>query len=474
MGEIMYYRLKAGYVLRGWEKKAWVLVQRPGNNVKALEQAQFQALTLCDGETQLPGGLLDQTLEKALQQCEADGWIVPCSEPHPLDADQYYQYYHNRYVQSVFWSVTGRCNFRCRHCYMDAPDGQLGELSTQQALDLIDQMADCGVLRVDLTGGEPFVRRDIWQLIDRILFHHMTISMVYTNGWLVNDELLDEFEKRGIKPEFSISFDGVGWHDWMRGVPGAEEAALRALQLLHKRGFATNVEMCIHRGNVDILPQSIEVLRAAGVQTVKVSNVAMTPLWCQNSQGNALTNAEYIEAMLPYITWYYKMGCPLEHLVLSNVVVMNRNFPYRVVAWYYDDGADCSERYLCGAARMNCYITPEGRLLPCMPMTASPLQDQFPLVQDIGLQKGLSSSYFMKFVNGKVKDLFAVNPECRDCEHRCQCGGGCRANALLEGDKNLMGCDRTMCLLWKNGYAERIRKTVEDAVHTYGGVSPKA
>ena len=107
-------------------------------------------------------------------------------------------------------------------------------------------------------------------------------------------------------------------------------------------------------------------------------------------------------------------------------------------------------------------------------MTASPLQDQFPLVQDIGLQKGLSSSYFMKFVNGKVKDLFAVNPECRDCEHRCQCGGGCRANALLEGDKNLMGCDRTMCLLWKNGYAERIRKTVEDAVHTYGGVSPKA
>ena len=120
---------------------------------------------------------------------------------------------------------------------------------------MFDQMAECGVLSVDLTGGEPFVRRDICQLIDRILSYHMTINMVYTNGWLVNVKLLDESEKRGVKPEFSISFDGVGWHDWMSGVSGAEEAALRALHLLPSRKFPVHVEMCIHRGNVNTLPQ---------------------------------------------------------------------------------------------------------------------------------------------------------------------------------------------------------------------------
>ena len=91
-----------------------------------------------------------------------------CEEPQPIEKRQYYKYYHNRYVRSIFWSITGKCNYRCRHCFMDAPEGALGELSTQQAFDLIDQMAECGVLQVDITGGEPFVRKDFWQLVDRI------------------------------------------------------------------------------------------------------------------------------------------------------------------------------------------------------------------------------------------------------------------------------------------------------------------
>ena len=470
----MYYRLKTEYALRGWEGMAWVLVRRPDNATHTLTQAQFQVLTLCDGETELPGGLLDEQLEEALRQCVQEGWAEPCETARPLAEDQYYRYYHNRYVRSIFWSVTGKCNYRCRHCFMDAPTGLLGELSTEQALDLIDQMAECGVLCVDLTGGEPFVRRDIWQLIDRILSYGMTIGSVYTNGWLVDEALLDRFEQRGVKPEFSISFDGVGWHDWMRGVPGAEQAALRALQLLHDRGFSTDVEMCIHRGNLHTLPQSIEALRAVGVENVKVGNVAMTALWCQNSQGNALTDREFVEAMLPYITWYYKAGQPIRQLMLTNVATLRKDRAYQIIPEHYDGTEACLDHYMCGAARMACYITPEGRLLPCMPMTASPQQDKFPLVQQIGLRQGLSGSYYMQFVNGRVKDLLAANAECNACAHRYHCGGGCRATALLEGNCELMGCDRTMCMLWREGYVERIRQTAEQAVQTYGGVSPAA
>lgn len=462
----MLYRLKPDYALRGWEGMPWILVQRPGNGARQISQGRFQLLVLCDGETELDG-LLNDSMQQELYQCEKEGLIEACQCPSPLHQDQYYAFYKNRYVNRIFWSITGRCNYRCRHCYMDAPCGKLGELTTEQAFDLIDQMADCGVLRVDITGGEPLVRRDFWQLVDQILAHNMVIGKIYTNGWLLDEKVLDEFDRRGMRPGISISFDGVGWHDWMRGVAGAEDAALRALKLCKEHGFQTDVEMCVHRGNVAALPQTIEALRAVGVQNVKVANVAMTELWQRNSEGNALTDREFIEAMLPYITWYYQAGQPMEHLTLANVIVLHRNQPYKIVAQAHDGTDQCLNCYLCGAARMACYITPEGRLLPCMPMTASPEQERFSKVQEIGLRQGLSSSYYMQFVNGRIKDLFAANAECAACPYRLQCGGGCRATALLNGNHQLMGCDRIMCMLWKEGYVERIHQAAEEAVARY-------
>ena len=463
----MFYRLKSDYALRGWEKMSWVLVKRPENAVQPLTQEKFQVLILCDGQTDLSDSLLNETFRRTLKQCEEEGIVESCSSAQPLAPYQYYQYYNNRHVGSVFWSVTGRCNYRCRHCFMDAPDAALGELSTEEALALIDQMAACGVLHVDITGGEPFVRKDFWQLIDHLLSYKIVIGKIYTNGWLLNEKVLDEFEQRGMKPAFSLSFDGVGWHDWMRGVKGAEQAALRALKLCKDRGFKTDVEMCIHRGNLDCLPQTIQALCEAGVTDLKVSGVAPTELWENNSEGNALTPQEYTEAMIQYIPKYFQAGQPM-NLTLSGVVVLRKDQPYKIVPEPYDGTEKCLNCHMCGATRWACYITPEGRLLPCMPMTASPEQERFPKVQDIGLRQGLSDSYYMEFVNGRVKDLLEANKECGECPYRFRCGGGCRANALLDGNHELMGCDRTMCMLWKGGYVDRIRQVTEAAIEKYG------
>ena len=463
----MFYRLKPEYALRGWEKFSCALVRRPDNAVKALSREVFQALLLCDGETELSEERLDKRLSAALSQCEKEGWTERRRTPDPIGADQAYRYYKNRYVDHVFWSVTGRCNFRCRHCFMDAPEGALGELSTEEALALIDEMAACGVLRVNLTGGEPLVRRDFWQLVDRIVSYKMTIGMVYTNGWLLNEHVLDEFERRGLKPEFSLSFDGVGWHDWMRGVPGAEDAALRAMRLCKARDFRTNAEMCVHRGNADTLAQTVEVLREAGAHALKTGGVTMTDLWKRNHGGNALSDVEYYNAMLRYIPQYYEAGCPID-IVLGGIIILNRDGSYRIVADRYDGTEKALDCHLCGAVRWSSYITPEGRLLPCIAMTSSQEQYRFPKVQDIGLKQGLSDSYYMRFVDNRVKDLLAVNAECAACEYRLKCGGGCRAGALLGGDHSLMGCDRGMCFLWKEGFAERIRQVAEEAREHYG------
>ena len=129
----MFFRMKPEYVLRGWEGLAWVLVKRPENYTQRLSSELFQALLLCDGETEVAPSLLTDTLAGALKRCEANGWIEVCETAQPLGEDQYYRYYHNRYVGMIFWSVTGKCNFRCRHCFMEAPEGALRVLSTEEA-----------------------------------------------------------------------------------------------------------------------------------------------------------------------------------------------------------------------------------------------------------------------------------------------------------------------------------------------------
>lgn len=463
----MIYKLRANYMLRGWRKYSWKLVERPDNFIWDLSQDEFQILLLCDGETDLSENILTESMKKVLRQFQEECIIEPCTERQPLKKEQYYKFFDNRYIDTILWSITGKCNYRCRHCFMDAPDAMLGELSTEEAFDLIDQMAECGVLRVDITGGEPFVRADFWQLIDHIISRGIVVNAIYTNGWLVDNKVLDEFERRGLKPRFSISFDGIKWHDWMRGIPGAEQAALNALQLCAKRNFITDVEMCMHRGNLYTLPQTIRVLHSVGVRGLKVAKVSASTLWSKHSEGNELSEKEYIESMIQYIPQFYKAGCPIE-LTITNVIKLHRDGTYEVIAERYDGTETCLDRYLCSAARWTCYLTPQGRLLPCLPMTSSPTQELFPKVQDIGLKQGLTDSFYMQFIDSRVKNLLAVNPECACCKHRYQCGGGCRANALVEGDCELMGCDRTMCMLWKEGYVDRIRKAADEAIVKYG------
>ncbi|WP_251208938.1 radical SAM/SPASM domain-containing protein [Acetatifactor aquisgranensis] len=397
---------------------------------------------------------------------EEEGIIEPCGHGISLEDDQNYRYYDNRFVQSVFWSITGRCNYRCRHCYMDAPEGALGELSHEQAIAFIDEMAECGVLCVDITGGEPFVRKDFWLLVDRIQSHKMTVRQIYTNGWLLNDSILDEFEKRNLKPEISISFDGVGWHDWMRGVKGAEEAALRALKLCKRRGFPMNVELCVHKGNQETLRETMRILSDIGVPALKVANVSPTDLWSCNSEGNDLDTRAYTEAMIRYIPHFFEDGMPMD-VMLTGVVSLHKGSKnYEVIPVRLSGTEECLNRLLCGAVRYACYITPEGRLLPCMPMTACEEQAEFPLIQDIGLKKGLGNSFYMNIVDSRVKDLLAKNTKCAACEFKYRCGGGCRAFALAQtGD--LMGCDGNQCLLWKEGYTERIRETADTAIARY-------
>ena len=457
----MYYRLAPAYALRGWQNTTHMLVAKPDNQARPLTATEFTVLVLCDGQTPLDVSCLSATEQAALQELIHRGIVTAHDAPSPITQGQMYRYYDNRFIQRVMWSVTGMCNFRCRHCFVDGPCETTHGLSTEGALALIDQLAACGVMQVELTGGEPLVRPDFLQLLDRMRERGIFVTQIYTNGALVDATFLNELKKRQMQPAFHFSFDGVeGWHDWMRGVAGAEQKTLHAMQLCIDNGYDVYAGMCLHKGNVDSLPNTVKLLADIGVTRLNVSGITMSPLWAQNHSGYAMDNREYLEAAMAYFPRYFQDGRPM-HVTLNGAALLHPREKCQTVQALPCMNAE-KRYYLCSTARFTPYISPEGRLLPCMPMSTCEEQSYFPLIPEKGLAACLTDSTFMDFASRCTDDLFAHNPECGSCEHRLNCGGGCRASALQESH-DYYGCDSYQCLVWKEGYSEKLAMALEKA-----------
>lgn len=461
----MFLRLNKKYALRGWIGANRAIVYMEQGQAEFIDATKFNILLLCDGSTELEGDVFSEEELNLVQKFLKKGIIEKTEEPNPIDPKQEYHRYNNRFVRSILWSVTGRCNFKCRHCYMDAPNGLLGEISHEEAISIIDQMAACGILDVSLTGGEVFVRKDIWELIEHINNYGIRISQIYTNGWLVNEEVLDKLEAMGQKPEFNFSFDCLEWHDWMRRVKGSEKRVIDAIKLCQKRGFPTGIEACVHRGSISTLRETIKLMGSLNTR-VKVGSLMDTELWQKNGEGYGLSTQEYFDEMIKYIDCFFEDGMPA-NVTLGAVIRLNKNSnEYRIIGEKLDGSEKCRERHLCGAARMCSYITPEGRLLPCMPMTAWEGHTQFKKIQEIGLEKGLTDGFYMQFVDARIKDLLEKNKKCNACEYKLRCGGGCRASGLTD-EGNLYGSEHLQCIYWKNGYLDKIRNAVQLAIEKH-------
>lgn len=192
--------------------------------------------------------------------------------------------YQNIYKREVQWSITGRCNYHCRHCFQSACHGVLGVPTLEQCMDIIRQLDECGVKQVALTGGEPLVRGDFFQIVDELLRRDMQVLTIYSNGKLITQEFIDELKKRDICPGFQISFDGVGYHDWMRGVEGAEEIALNAMRLLDENGFGCAAAMCLCRDNIGSIRETVKKLAEVNCRGLKFQQAMPQGEWANQPE----------------------------------------------------------------------------------------------------------------------------------------------------------------------------------------------
>ena len=314
----MYYRLKEKYNLRGWKLLPYAIVDSETHKAHFVDKTMFDALTLCDGSVDLDLPLISQEVHDSIKDLEEKGYIEICTAGKGLSERQRYHRYENRFMESAHWSVTGRCNCKCKHCYLSAADGRYGELSHDDVMKITEELGNAGVLSCSITGGEPLVRSDFWEIVDALSERGVYISQIYSNGLLVNEGLLERFKQRGLYPEFNMSFDGVGYHDWLRGINGAEKTVRHAFELCRDNGFPTGAEMCLWKENAHTLRDSINYLASVGCRSLKTNPVSDTGAWHEGGYAgkHGLSDDETFEIYLNYLEDYYN-DLPNMHLLLG-------------------------------------------------------------------------------------------------------------------------------------------------------------
>lgn len=141
----------------------------------------------------------------------------------------------------LLWELTDKCNLSCIHCYYNSNRKTENELTTKEALGIIEQLVKMKVFEVYLTGGEALLREDWPILVERLRKHNMQVGII-TNGTQIDESAakkLADFKVKWVQ----ISIDGASpeVHDKVRGLPGGWEKSINAIRYLSRNNIRTHV-----------------------------------------------------------------------------------------------------------------------------------------------------------------------------------------------------------------------------------------
>jgi radical SAM enzyme (rSAM/lipoprotein system) len=190
-----------------------------------------------------------------------------------------------------FWETTLRCNLKCRHCGSDCDkDKSIEELPKEKVLRVFRNIAEnyeAKDVMVAVTGGEPLVRKDLFEILSEVSSMGFPWGMV-TNGMLVDEKMVERCAESGMKT-VSVSLDGLSQaHNWLRNSEISYDRAVNALRLFLKSGKFSVVEVitCVNAENINQLEDMYKLLKDIGVHGWRLFTIF--------PKGRAETNMELI------------------------------------------------------------------------------------------------------------------------------------------------------------------------------------
>jgi radical SAM protein with 4Fe4S-binding SPASM domain len=442
----LHARLKLPWSLRGWSDGR-ALVSRSSGEQRDLPDGWSHVAESCDGRTDFESPAFTPYHRTILRKLIELGLAEECRHGAPLEPWQPLRTAPNPRFRGLHWSVTGRCNLACRHCFMEAPSNRYGELPLGDMLGLVERFRRANIPRVVLTGGEPFLRRDLGEIVAALAGADIAVCSVYTNALLADDERLAIFPRHGFSPLFQVSFDGLGAHDAMRGLPGSEATTLAAMRRIRARGLRLSVSTSIDRLGRDSLTGTYELLAGLGIEAWGISAPQASGNWRGSTTG--LTLEEEAALYEPLLRRWQDDGRPF-FLQLGGLFKGGTGEGPAIVHRH------AREDYDCATCREFPALLPDGTLLPCPGYTGTPIQERMPNLLRTDLSEAWTASPLRDLVDRRKEDILRANPGCAECGRFADCGMGCRALALSEtGDATAP--DPVHCRVWTGGLGERFR-----------------
>ena len=459
------YILAPHIALRSWERVPFAYVERFHARPHALSAEAFDILAACDGKTPLsPSAELDQLLARGLARpCEPGSTTLAPWQRH--------RRFPNRVTPYMCLEITARCNYNCIHCFNAADNERLhAQMSMQQVEKLLDSAQAMGVQAMLLTGGEPLMHPQFFDIVQAIYARDMFVFEINTNGRFISESVLDKLASFGYKPEMKISFDGLGFHDWMRGCEGAEADTLRAIELCVQKGFPTRAQININRKNHESILPTLEVLGHMGVDRARVIPTTPSTRWEMNAQGQNMSWEEYLQAFLEISAAYARgeHGMEVEGWHVATLFPRKRAFSLRPLR--YSPATFKPSRPCCAKNNGMPSIAADGELYPCLQCSGwfSAHGESFGNVFDQGLQNALAGEAYCQVAHATVGDKLAhlqrridTQPQtCNDCQWLTWCAGGCPAMGGLANNGDMLTPDPYSCAFFNDGWIQRYTKAL--------------
>ena len=186
-----YARLHRLWALRQFIDGRVMLMNRRYPTADYPDAQETYVLRSCDGRSDFDSPAFLPVHRGILQGFLRDGIAETCAEGEGLEQGQALRRVQSPMLTEIHWAITGYCNMKCPHCFMEAPEGRYGQVTMEQARRFIDQFDEAGAVRVSLTGGEPLMHPRFREIVDAIVDKGMMVNQIVTNAVLLDNKLID-------------------------------------------------------------------------------------------------------------------------------------------------------------------------------------------------------------------------------------------------------------------------------------------
>lgn len=326
----------------------------------------------------------------------------------------------------IAWEITRRCNLNCAHCRASADNSLYeGELSTGECQRLIDDIATAGKPILILTGGEPLMRGDVFDLARYAAEKGLTVC-IGTNGTLLSKEIAAEMKQVPIsRISVSLDFPQPDAQDHFRGVKGAFNDAVRGIQIAQQAGIEVQINCTITKMNLPYLESLVSLAIDLGAASFHPFVIVPT------GRGKGLKEAELTPAECERVLrWIAQRDQEIGDKITFRPTCAP--FYWRIAeqqqvssGGHGGDRSDGSARRGCLAGFAFCFISHVGRVQGCgyLDIEAGNIK-----------QQSFADVWNNSPLFNEIRDPSKLRGKCGACEYKVVCGG-CRARAYeVTGD----------------------------------------